>query len=403
MTPDSETRMRELLSSVDIPASRMNATDLVREGARTRRRRRQRLTMSVAGVATLGLGAAIGVAGLPGRPGGPAPGLSQRAGASATAAPVACAVQRLALPKGSTAGEVTAGSPNGRYLAGVVTGKDNPGKPVFWAGARPVPIPIDGTGEAEGVNDSGVVVGEGQTADRRHYAWAYVDGKVVELPVPNGYTGAEASAINAKGQVAGVLFAGDRTAAVVWQAPTATARAKVLEAPGGAMAFGISDSGVVVGGLHDGSAAYWWDARGLGGKLTSPAGTVGGSAYGVRGDWAYGLLKRDGKPPTGDPTASAPQTTDSRVAVVWDLRNDRAATVDDGRVQAVNINGQVVVDHPHNTASIREVDGTLRALPGLAAEGTTHATTLSDDGTRAGGGSADIPVSWFCAPGKGNR
>ncbi|TDC43504.1 hypothetical protein [Micromonospora sp. KC213] len=403
MTPDSETRMRQLLSSVDMPASRMSATDLVREGARIRRRRRQWLTASVAGVATLGLGAAAGLAGLPGHPGGPDPGLPQQAGASVTAAPVACAVQRLTLPKGSTAGEVTAGSPNGQYLAGVVTGKDNPGTPVLWAGARTVSIPIDGNGEAEGVNDSGVVVGEGQTADRRHYAWAYVDGKVVELPVPNGYTGAEASAINARGQVAGVLFAGDRAAAVVWQAPTATAQAKVLEAPGGAMAFGISDSGMVVGGLYDGSAAYWWDAQGLGGRLSSPAGTVGGSAYGVRGDWAYGLLKRDGKPPTGDPTASAPQSIDWNVAVVWDLRNGRAATVDDGRVQAINISGQVVVDHPDNTASIREVDGTLRALPGLAAEDTAHATTLSDDGTRAGGGSADVPASWFCAPGRGNR
>jgi len=403
MTQDSETRMREILSSVDIPASRMSATDLVREGARTRRRRRQWQTAGIAGVVTLGLGAAIGVAAAPGRSSGPVPMLSQRAGASATAVPAACVVYRLALPTGATAGEVNAGSPNGRYLAGVATGKDNLGKPVSWAGARAQSIPITGIGEAVAVNNSGVVVGRGQTADRRHYAWAYVDGKVVELPVPPGYTGAEATAINAKGEVAGVLFAGERDKAVVWPAPAATAEVKVLAAPGGATAFGISDAGVVVGGLDDGSAAYRWDAHGQGGKLANPAGTSGGSALGIRGDWAYGLLPPDGKPPTGDSTASAPQTIEVSGAVVWNLRTGRAIKVDSGRVQAVNVSGQIVVDHPDNTASIREVDGALRALPGLAAEGTAYATALSDDGTRAAGSSAGLPASWVCAAGTGNR
>jgi len=400
MTQDSETRIRELLSSVDLPASRMSATDLVREGARTRRRR-QRQTVGVAGVVTLGLGLAVGVAGLPGRSTGPAPGLSQQAGASATAVPAACAVHRLALPKEATGGGVNSGSPNGQYLAGVVSGKDSPGKPVRWAGARAESIPITGIGEAVGVNDSGVVVGRGQTADRRHYAWAYVDGVVVELPLPHGYTGAEATAINAKGQVAGVLFAGEHDAAVVWQAPTAVAEAKVLAPAGGATAFGISDEGVVVGGA--GSAAYRWDAQGQGGKLSGPAGPADGSALGVRGDWAYGLLALDDKPPAGESTASTPVTVDRNEAVVWDLRTGRATTVDDARVQAVNVGGQSVVDHADNTASIREVDGTLRALPGLAANGPAYATTLSDDGTRAAGSSGDIPTSWSCAPGKSNR
>ena len=89
--------------------------------------------------------------------------------------------------------------------------------------------------------------------------------------------------------------------------------------------------------------------------------------------------------------------------MVWDLRTGRATEVDGGRVQAVNVGGQIVVDHPDNTASIREVDGTLRALPGLAAEGTAYATTLSDDGTRAAGSSAGLPASWICAAAKGNR
>jgi len=403
MTPESETRMRDLLSSVDLPASRITAAGLVREGVRIRRRRRQWLTTGFAGLATLGLGAAVAVASLPGGLADPAPGLSPQVGASATAAPVACAVQRLPLPAGATAGEVTAGSPNGQYLAGVVIEKDNPGKPVRWAGARAESIPVAGTGEAAAVNDSGVVVGEGQTADRRHYAWAYAGGEVIELPVPSGYTGAEATSVNAGGQVAGVLFDGDRAAAVVWQAPTATARVDVLDAPGGAMAFGISDSGVVVGGLHNGSAAYRWNAQGLGSKLAMPPGSAGGAAHGIRGDWAYGLLTKDGQPPTGDPTAGTPTVVDWNVAVVWDLRTGRASLVDGGRVGAVNARGWVVLYHPDRTAAIREVDGTLRALPGLTPQGTAYATALSDDGARAAGASAEVPVSWFCAPGKATR
>jgi uncharacterized membrane protein len=298
--------------------------------------------------------------------------------------------RRLALPAGAAGGEVNAVSPSGRYLVGFFSAKNNPGKPVRWDGTRAEPIPITGTGEAQGVNDSGVVVGEGQTAGGRGFAWAYVDGKVVELPIPKGYSGAEATAVNTAGQVAGVLFAGDRAAAVVWQATTATARVDVLDAPGGAMAFGISDSGVQVGGLHDGSAAYRWDANGRGSKLASPAGTEGGGAHGVRGDWAYGLLSKAGQPGQTDTTSvtAGPVAIDWNVAVAWDLRTGQASTVDGGRVEAVSATGQVVVNHTDSTASIREVDGTLRPLPALTAQGKAYAYALSDDGTRAAGSSA---------------
>jgi probable HAF family extracellular repeat protein len=401
MTPDSEAKLREILSTVDLPPSTMTATGLLQQGERTRRRRRHWLVTGVAGVATLGLASAAGVANLAAHPADPAPELSPQVGAAATTHPTACTVQRLPLPAGATEGEVNSGSPNGRYVAGVVAGKKNPAKPVRWDGTRADPIPIKGTGEAQGVNDSGVVVGEGQTADRRHFAWAYVDGTVVELPIPEGYTGAEATAINSAGQVAGVLFAGEKAQAVVWRGTTATARAQVLDAPGGAMAFGISDSGVVVGGLHDGSSAYRWDAEGRGSELANLAGTVGGSAHGVRGGWAYGLLTKDGEPGPDDmpPPTSGVQLVDWNAAVVWDLRTGQVSAVDGGRVEAISATGHVAVNRPDRTAAIREVDGALRALPALAAKDTAYAQSLSDDGTRAAGSSGGVPVRWSCAPG----
>jgi hypothetical protein len=91
--------------------------------------------------------------------------------------------------------------------------------------------------------------------------------------------------------------------------------------------------------MDDGSTAYRWDAHWQGGKLANPAGTAGGSDPGGRDNWAYGLLPPGGKPPTGDSTASTPQTVDLSGAVVWDLRTGRADKVDSGRVHAVRISG----------------------------------------------------------------
>jgi probable HAF family extracellular repeat protein len=381
MATENETRLRELLSAVEAPPSRLTAPSLVHRGRQARRRRHRLLATGAAGVATLGVVSAIG---LTGRHPAPPPEL----GGASTGSPFACTVRKLALPAGATAGEVNDSSPSGRYLAGFFSGEDNPGKPLRWDGGRALPIPIDGIGEAKAVNDSGVVVGEGQTADRRHTAWAYVDGKVVELPVPKGYTGAEATAINGVGKIAGVLLAEDRTAPVVWQAPSATAPAQVLDAPGGGTAFGISDSGVVVGGR--GETAYRWDANGRGAELP---GVAAGEALGIRGDWAFGLATGDGKP-SGN--GSGPQTIDGNAAVVWNLRTGQAAVEDRGRVEAVNTTGQATVDHPGKNASIRMADGTLHELPALPGTKKAYATSLSDDGKSLAGSSADAPVRWSC-------
>lgn len=405
MTTDHEAGFRNLLSAVELPPSGFTATDLVHTGRRLRRRRRQWLAAGAAGLTVLMVGSAFGVAELTGRPAtGPSPDPGRQLGAAAPT-PAACTVQKLALPPGASGGDVNASSPSGRYLAGLVVAEEDMGKPFRWDGTRAKPIPIDGSGEAHGVNDSGVVVGEGRTPDRRTFAWAYVDDVVVELPIPNGYRGAEATAINAAGKITGVLFDGDRLAAAVWQGPTADARVDVLDAPGGAMAFGISDSGVVVGGLHDGSSAYRWDADGRGRRLAGVAGAEGGGAHGVRGDWAYGLLPKAGKPARSDaePTPSGGLSVDWNIAVVWDLRTGQPQAVDDGRVEAITPTGQMVVNHPDDTTSIRAVDGTLRALPPVSAGSRAYGYALADDGVQAAGTSAGKPVRWSCAPAKASR
>jgi len=395
--------LRRRAATMTLPPSRLTANNLLADGRRARRRRRRRSVAASAGALVVTAGIVVGIGGyLPGRGDAGTPAPPDAIGVPATpVAPGPCTVERLALPAGAVGGGVNGGSPNGRYLAGFVATRNDPGRPVWWDGNRVQRIPVGGTGEAKGVNDSGVVVGGSGSV-----AWAYADGKLTELPLPDGYTSAEANAINDRGQVTGVVFAGERVAAVVWHGTGARARVEVLSAPkGGAMGFSISDSGIVVGRLNSGGL-YRWDTRGQGGRLAPPAGTGRGHVAGTRGESAYGAADVLGKGEASDwpPRADAP-----RVGVVWDLRTGTASAVGDGEVGAVSRRGHLVVNRPDDTVVLREPNGSQRELPNLGSPGV-HGHTVNDDGTRVtgtvvdgehpAGGSYLSPVRWSCpAPG----
>ena len=311
---DDESRdsaaIRTLLFNVDSPPGRLTTDALLGAGRKVRRRRRS--MTAVAGVFGLSLATVAGVGAVNLARADPAiettPFIAAESAASA-APPANCTVEELPLPAKATSAEVNAGSPSGRFLAGFSAVGESLATPVFWDGTRAESIKLTGTGEAQDVNDSGVVVGEAQSASGRSFAWAYTGGKVIKLPIPKGYTGAEATAINATGQVAGVLFTPNGTAAAVWRSVSANAEVNVLDAPGAATAFGISDDGVVVGQV--GEHAYRWDAQGRGSSLAEPAGSGGSGALGVRGEWAYGRAPRNidtAVPPPTQPDDSAPPT-----------------------------------------------------------------------------------------------
>ncbi|MEV0806422.1 hypothetical protein [Micromonospora sp. NPDC050200] len=408
--------VRTLLSTVAPPPGRVAAAGLLADGRRARRRRRS--AAAVAGVFVLSLATVGGVSAFDrSRDDSGSQVLSPAAvGTAGPSAP--CTVAALELPPKATTAEVNAGSPSGRFLAGFSSVGNALATPVRWDGTRAEPIKVNGPAEAKGVNDSGVTVGSGQDASGRSVAWAYVNGKVITLPIPEGYTGAEATAINARGDVAGVLFGGDRTAAAVWRGTSANAQVDILPAPGRAMAFGISDSGVVVGALDDdqGGSAYMWNAQGQGSHPTVPDGLSSSRMRGAQGEWAYADLFRRGVGPSGptqvpsrtqhsrDRVATPPtpdaQTADSqKVAVVWDLRTGQATTVSGGEVRAVNSGGEMVVNHDDRTASLRSADGTLRKLPSLPGENNAYAFAVSDAGTQAAGTSGHKPVRWQCQAG----
>jgi uncharacterized membrane protein len=395
---DAMTFQRQV-SAVPLPPSRLTANDLLAEGQRARRRRRRRSVAASVGALVLTAGVVVGIgAYLPGGGGtAPAVGAGPLTPSPTTpAAPQPCTVERLPLPSGAIDGAVNRGSPNGRYLAGFVRTRTDPGAPAWWNGSRVQRIPVSGTGEAKGVNDSGTVVGGAGSR-----AWTYANGKLTTLPLPQGWTGAEANAISNRGQVAGVLFGGGRVAAAVWHGTGANARVEVLKAPkGGAMAFGISDSGIVVGRLNEGGL-YRWDTEGRGSRLAPPGGTTNGHVAGAQGEWAYGAANvSSGDGPTPEPQMTRRDdgvyvSAAPRAAVLWDLRTGVATAVGDGEVGAVNKRGQVVVNGPGNTIVLREPDGSQRELS-LPSSPSRYAYALSDDGTRIGGTSKNQPVRWTC-------
>ncbi|MFI0796223.1 hypothetical protein ACH4OY_26590 [Micromonospora rubida] len=394
--------VRSLLATVDdVPAGRLTSSGLLARGRRVRRQRRS--TATVAGVLLLGL-ATVGGIGLVDA--GSSDQVAQSSSlplppGSTAARPAGCTVEALALPARATSGQVNDGSPSGRYLVGFTAVGGSLATPVRWDGTKLESIKIKGVGEAHGVNDSGMVVGEGQrTSGGPSYAWAYVGGKVVELPVPPGYVGAEANAVNARGDVAGMMYTSDGTAAVVWRGVGASPRADVLSVSRGAVASGISDAGVVVGELGGvNGAPYQWDANGQGSQLPRAAGTVGGGAHGVRGGWAYGLVFRDPKNVPATPNANEaqrPTVVDPNESVLWNLATSQATVLKD-RVGAVNTRGAAVVNHTvDRTAALRDPAGTVRELPGLTNGAHVYAYALNDAGTLAAGTSGSAAVRWQC-------
>ncbi|GAB3968454.1 hypothetical protein [Plantactinospora veratri] len=317
----------------------------------------------------------------------PAPGPAGTVAPSASPATAACTLEHLPLPAGATSGAVLAGSPNGRHLVGSFQRPGIANLPAWWQEGRLRSVPVEADAIARDVNDNGVVVGSATGSNGQDAPWAYVDGKLVWLPVPAGYTGGTAQGINARGEVAGTLF-GRPERAVVWRDLAGSVRMEVLPAPAdGAFATGIADSGVVIGGLHKAGLPYRWDVEGRGSVLPLPAGTDLGSVHGIRGRWAQGTgSKSNGAPALG---------TGAPMPVLWDLETGTATIVGSDHPGAVNVHGLLVLNRREGEVLLRDPDGNQRKLPG--AEGWRYqGGTVNDDGTQIAGMGGALPVRWLC-------
>lgn len=297
-------RLREYASSAS-SASRLRAEDVLVHARRSHRRR------LVAGSACCAVVVLTVVVALAVRP-STAPPVPE----TTAAAPAGCSVTALPLPTGITGGSVTATDPTGRYVVGTPFPSDDmtPAVTILWTDGRPRLLP---TGfSATAVNTAGLVVGvRGRLEARR--AAVIRDGAVVDLPVPDGATTTDAVAVNAGGEVAGVVFFADSTArGVVW--PASGAAPRLLQAAGGhkdTFVAGIADDGATIGTIGTRERPYRWASDGAGTALTLPEGYRGGEGQAIAGDWAVGTASTS----RGGEDGKAELTAQNTV-VRWNLR-----------------------------------------------------------------------------------
>lgn len=290
--------------------------------------------------------------------------------------------------------------PTGRFVLARFTRADGQDDrtpmTVLWDHGVPTALPtIAASAFGEGVNAHGTVVGtmtvgtdqSGIVSRVSSQAFVYENGSLAVLPLPVGYLGASAHAINERGEIAGfVIHEGSQ----MWQAAVWSAGAgrtpRVLESPGASFATGISSDGTVVGTatvagpLTDPELErpYVWRPDGVGRFLELPEGYTTGRAHRVRGEWALGgasTLVSTG--PYG--------TVDS--VVLWNVRTSAVSIVDGrggGPNRAVNAHGDVVTFDGVGSTLTR--DGRRYPLPHLNHGRSTvglsaFATAISDDAT----------------------
>jgi uncharacterized membrane protein len=281
----------------------------------------------------------------------------------------------------------------GTFLPDTPPAADQPQRPVFrWDGEVPTLLPVpDGT--ATGVNRHGAVVGTGNyriggVGDLVQVGWIYHEAyNYVVLPVPEGYTGAAANAINDKSEVVGVaLKDGESVAVVIW-APSATGYLpRVFEASPGVQANDITEDGTVVG--REDQRPYAWAPDGTVWALPLPAGAGTGAALQARGAWAVGHINAD-----------------VDLMVRWNLRTDDLVVAGEypegSEFAAISTTGDVAY-YPGGQGSVIDHYGERYALPFVSelpdASRTGGPVAISDNGRIVAGAypESNLSVLWRC-------
>lgn len=376
MTVDDHQRMRALLRDVDFPEPRLDVATTIRTGQRRRAGRWAATT--AAGVGVLVAAAATVQLAPWDHPRGPDRSATRPTPATLPAA-LDCTVEPLPPPNGRTSAVATGIDPTGRYVIGMVD-NDGSGPPrsVLWTDGQPQLLPAGASGE-EAVNASGVVVGTLTTGAGGH-AWIFRDGQLRNLPVPAGSEAGEVS-INTRGDVAGVLYHDGTRVPIVWPADRPGSY-RILASPGGGVIVrGITDSGVVVGGMQDGPP-YRWEPNGTGSPMATPPGLTTGWVIDVAGTWAVGYFEeRQASTDSAHPTPTP--TPGHQAAVRWNLATGQATALGfDALPAAIDAAGRVLI--PESPPRLVGPDGTMRALPAVAGYVFAHAAGISDNGTVAG-------------------
>ncbi|MET7400062.1 hypothetical protein ABZS66_41920 [Dactylosporangium sp. NPDC005572] len=377
-----------VLTSEPESTSRLTAAGMVVAGRRRVRRRRAASALTAAAV-VLAMTAGIAAATKQRRP-APEPG-------KPVPAPTGCTVTRL---PGTARPMMLALDPSG-----VHTAADAGSDVVTWSvGGEEHSVAVGGGANVTvgAVNASGVVVGWLQR--NGHDVPYAIQGRVRELALPSGATGARANGVNAAGDVVGeATLAGGAVRAVLWRHGSA-APAELLPTPASrrSAAYDIGDDGRVVGALDDGAAPYLWQPDGTGSALPTPPGRPGGIATRITGDWVDGPVDYLATT-VADSVSGRRSGVAAPIWARWNLRTGTVEVVDLDPISGgagVTTTGAVLVNTGFGPVLWRP-DG-VTDLPRPHGFGTVQSTAVSADGavivgwaTPSSGGS-NVPFRWWC-------
>lgn len=180
-------------------------------------------------------------------------GLTMVTVAPAVATVEPCVRETLRLPAGAAEGFLRAADPSGRYQVGDYRHADEQWRFALWRDGVPADLPLTGNTYPVDVNARGDVAGNASSGGWRGWRWRA--GQVVDLPAPSGTAGANAVAINSRGEIAGESYDEEvrDQRVVVWSPANAV---RQLPRPDGfdeAHVAGIDDDGTVVG------TVFKWD------------------------------------------------------------------------------------------------------------------------------------------------
>ncbi|SCL58519.1 hypothetical protein GA0070606_2947 [Micromonospora citrea] len=387
MTTLDDQRITALLHAAPVPEPRVDVGRAVRDGRRTRQRRRVGGITAVTMLAGLGVVGAVQLGGPADRPAPAAPALAASAAGTASAAPVSpvtCEASWLPQPIDGPVAVANGVDPTGRYVVGEIGTGQEDGRVVLWTDGKARVLPA-GARHAAAVNAGGVVVG----TDGDGTGWVYRNGRLRFLATPPGYQTVLVHAVNGRGDIAGTATgAGDAHHAVLWSADRPQEH-RLVGQPGSA-ATGITEDGTIVGVM--GRLPYRWTPQGAGAALAVPDGYPRASVESAHGEWAVGMV----------PGAEQGGTV-QMLPVRWNLKTGAVSLLPFPGATAIAGNGDLLVNSKEPL--VVAPDGTSRQLPGrpdvqATEAGTYTANGISDDGLTVVGAvyenQVHRPLVWRC-------
>lgn len=310
--------------------------------------------------------------------------------------PSSCTIEKLPVPRPGQLSGVSAGDPSGRYHVGwnLLPTRDGNRDTLLWKDGEAHVLDLANP-QLYAVNSSGQTVGV-TFVDGEDRALRYDDATGETTELPGGP--AAAKAINENGDIAGELWPDLETQLPVrW--PADGGKPEKLSVPDGVTVVhvgGIAEDGTVVGvqtSVGPVPTLLAWTPDGERHELPLPKGAIIPVSVTV----------------TGSTLAASVDTPDDDSTWLWDLTDLTAeptkVSAELQRVRDVNTHGWVVggtAGEPY-VSLFSSVSGGDLTLPTLNGGSTIDedAVSVSDDGTRIGGNSADAngvqrAVAWNC-------